>query len=48
MDLVTLNGLDASAPWRARIRDATSFPPDEDRLNEAIAARKATLQQGRS
>jgi hypothetical protein len=47
MDLVALNGLKTSAAWRKRVRDATEIPPDEDRLNEAIAARKAALQ-GRS
>ena len=46
MDMVTLNSLAASAAWRARVREATTFPPDEDRLDEAIAARKAKLQQG--
>jgi hypothetical protein len=47
MDLVALNGLKTSAAWRKRVRDATEIPPDEDRLNDAIAARKAALQ-GRS
>lgn len=45
MDLVALNGLASDAQWRKRVRDVTAdFPPDEDRLNEAIAARKAALQ----
>lgn len=44
MDLVALNGLAANAAWRAKVREAATFPPDEDRLNEAIAARKAALQ----
>lgn len=48
MDLVALNGLASSAQWRARVREAAAFPPDEDRVNEAIAARKATLQPGRT
>lgn len=43
MDIVTLNGLAANAQWRAKVRDARLFPPDEDTLNDAIAARKATL-----
>jgi hypothetical protein len=44
MDLVAINGLKASATWRKRVRDAAQIPPDEDRLNEAIAARRAALQ----
>jgi phage recombination protein Bet len=44
MDLVSLNGLAANAQWRAKVRDAKLFPPDEDTLNETIAARKAALQ----
>jgi phage recombination protein Bet len=47
MDLVALDGLKTSAAWRKRVRDATEIPPDEDRLNEAIAARRAALQGGR-
>lgn len=46
MDLIALNGLAASAEWRARVREAASFPPDQDRINEAIEARRAALQQG--
>lgn len=44
MDLIALNGLASNAAWRAKVRDAADFPPDEDRLNEAIAARRAALQ----
>lgn len=45
MDLIALAGLAANAQWRARVRDATAnFPPDEDRLREAIENRKAELQ----
>jgi len=44
MDLVSLNGLPANAQWRAKVRDAKLFPPDEDTLNDAIAARMAALQ----
>ncbi len=44
MDLVALNGLNTSAQWRAKVNATAMIPPDEDRLNEAIAARKATLQ----
>lgn len=47
MDEIAINGLATNAAWRARVRDVAGFPPDEDRLNEAIANRKATLQQGR-
>lgn len=48
MDLVALNGLATSAAWRKKVRDASEFPPDEDRVNEAIALRKAELSKGRS
>jgi phage recombination protein Bet len=44
MDLVTVTGLQANAAWRAKVRDAVSFPPDEDRINEAIEARKLALK----
>jgi phage recombination protein Bet len=47
MDLVALDGLKTSATWRVRVRNAAQIPPDEDRLNDAIAARRAALQ-GRS
>jgi len=47
MDLLRLNQLPTDAQWRARVRDATSFPLDEDRLREAIAARQSELQAGR-
>jgi phage recombination protein Bet len=43
MDLITIAGLPSNAQWRAKVRDM--FPPDEDRLNEAIAARKAVLER---
>lgn len=48
MDLVALNGLATSATWRAKVRAAVELPPDEDRVNEAIALRKAELSKGRS
>src|SRR5215471_9188239 len=44
MDLVQLNQLRTDAAWIVRVRDAAVIPPDEDRLNEAIAERKAELQ----
>jgi len=44
MDLVRLNGLPTDAQWRARVREAVEFPPDEDELNDAITARKAELR----
>jgi phage recombination protein Bet len=47
MDLFMLNGLASNAQWRARVRDACEIPPDEDRLDEAIAARKAALRHGK-
>jgi hypothetical protein len=46
MDIIALDGLDASASWRARVKEATEFPPDEERLIDAITARKAALHQG--
>src|SRR5262252_1839123 len=44
MDLVRLNALPTDAQWRARVREAVVIPPDEDELNDAIAARKAELR----
>src|SRR5215467_14443156 len=44
MDLVQLNQLRTDAAWIVRVKDAVVIPPDEDRLNEAIAERKAELQ----
>jgi hypothetical protein len=44
MDLIALDGLATSAEWRAKARAAIDFPPDEDRLNEAIATRRAILK----
>jgi hypothetical protein len=46
MDLDALDGLAHSKTWGAKTRDL--IPPDWDRLGEAIALRKAMLQQGRS
>lgn len=43
MDAVALDGLATNAAWRAKIRDL--FPPDEARLEDAIAARKAALKR---
>ena len=45
MDLVRLNALPTDAQWRARVREAVVIPPDEDELNDAIAARKAELSE---
>lgn len=45
MDLVALDALPSDATWRGRVRDATAgFPPDEDRIEEALASRRAGLQ----
>jgi phage recombination protein Bet len=45
MGTVALDRLASNAGWRSRVRAAVGdFPPDEDRLNEAIAARRATLK----
>jgi len=44
MTRADLDRLASNAKWRARVRDACAdFPPDEDRLNEAIATRRASL-----
>jgi phage recombination protein Bet len=42
MDEAALDTLANSAAWRAKTRDL--FPPDDDLLREAIAARKAALK----
>jgi hypothetical protein len=42
MDADALDGLKSNAAWRAKTRDL--FPPDEDRLGDAIAARKLALK----
>jgi len=47
MDLARLNGLNADAQWRSRVREAAPFPPDQDRLNEVIAARREALMSSR-
>ena len=44
MDAVSLAGLASNAVWRGKTREL--FPPDQDRLDEAIAARKAALKKG--
>jgi hypothetical protein len=41
MDAAALDGLAGNAAWRAKVRDL--FPPDAERLNDAIATRRATL-----
>jgi hypothetical protein len=42
MDAEALAGLGSNAAWKVKTRDL--FPPDQDRLNEAIALRKANLK----
>ena len=45
MDLIALDRLAGDAQWRARVRAATKdFPPDEQRIREAIEARRAALK----
>jgi phage recombination protein Bet len=45
MDLVTIGGLQTNAVWRAKVKAATQeFPPDEERINDAIEARKLALK----
>lgn len=46
MDLVTLNGLASNVQWRAKVHEAAEFPPDEDRIDQAIEARRLALRQG--
>jgi phage recombination protein Bet len=48
MDLIALDALATSAEWRAKTRAAIDFPPDQDRLNEAIATRRAILKGSKS
>ena len=38
MDAAALDGLASNAAWRAKTRDL--FPPDPERLDDAIAARR--------
>jgi phage recombination protein Bet len=51
MDGRALDALPSDATWRARVHAATAgFPPDEERINEAVVSRRASLrvgQQGR-
>ena len=44
MDATDLERSTTSAEWRAKVRAAASFPPDEDRVREAIEARKQALR----
>lgn len=45
MDLVTIGGLQANASWRLKVRNAAQdFPPDEERISEAIEARRIALK----
>jgi phage recombination protein Bet len=44
MDLVDLGNLNTNAAWRAKVRAACEVPPDEDRINEAIEARRVVLK----
>ena len=44
MDQFRLRQLKTDAQWRVRVKEATTmFPPDEDRIEEAIATRLAAL-----
>jgi hypothetical protein len=44
MDAITLAALPTNAVWRGKTREL--FPPDQDRINEAIEARKLKLKGG--
>jgi hypothetical protein len=46
MDLAALDTLTVSTAWKVKTRDL--FPPDQDRLNEAIQLRRATLKGDKS
>jgi phage recombination protein Bet len=47
MDAITLAGLQSNAQWRAKVRAACEVvPPDEDRIREAIEARRGALKAG--
>ena len=46
MDLIALDGLPSLATWRAKVRDL--FPPDRDRIDEAIADRRRLLKGGKA
>jgi hypothetical protein len=45
MDLDALDTLTVSTAWKVKTRDL--FPPDRDRLDEAIALRRATVKGGK-
>jgi phage recombination protein Bet len=47
MDLIDLERAETSAEWRKRVVTAAIFPPDEDRLRDAVEARKAELRTQR-
>jgi hypothetical protein len=44
MDLATLDDLPRSSAWKEKTKHL--IPPDWELLEEAIAARRATLQEG--
>ena len=46
MDAITLAGLQSNAAWRAKVKAAAEFPPDEDRIRDAIEARQLALKGG--
>jgi hypothetical protein len=48
MDAITLANIGTNAAWRAKVREAAQIPQDEDRINEAIEARRLALKQGGS
>jgi phage recombination protein Bet len=45
MDAMTIGRLPTDATWRKRVRDACAFPPDADRLDEAVEARRSELKR---
>lgn len=47
-DLATLDGLAHNVAWTKRVKEAASFPPDEERIAEAIEARRIALKTGGS
>jgi hypothetical protein len=46
LDAITLAGLQSNAAWRAKVKAAAEFPPDEERIRDAIEARQLALKGG--
>jgi phage recombination protein Bet len=46
MDAISLASLATNATWRGRVHEAAQIPQDEDRVREAIEARRLALKGG--